>query len=186
MPIEHELKFVLRLDDRLQYEARRLGELWEVEQGYLTKENGITIRLRKTLERDLGNIRYYFQTKCKVAKKFQSDTKSRIVEIGTEIDEHDFTMLWPTTEGRIHKLRYRIPIADEVWEVDFFKDEENSTYFVMAEVEIADDGSNRFRSEMPKFIEDSIVFSVPVGDSRFSNRKLGNIRYATELYRSLV
>lgn len=182
MPIEHEIKVVVRLDDELEYEAREMGRAIRIEQGYLTKENGISVRLRKTLESQSGISRYYLQNKCKVEQK-------RVIEIGTQISEDDFKLLWPAADNKITKTRYCIRgeyneefSGHEQWELDFFKDG-NKTYFIMAEIEFPE--SQKYpRSTMPDFIKKNVVYSVPRGDSRFSSRKLGNVRYAAELYRS--
>lgn len=184
MSVEHELKFVLRLDDNLLEEANKLADSCEIKQGYLAKENGFSIRLRKKTTNDKTD--YYFQCKHKVPKTKQ------VIEISTEILKSDFTSLWSSTKNRLRKTRFYLggeynhqyQLLEELV-LDFFKDRNGKIYFIMAEIEFPFEAEAPLTS-MPDFIVSNLVFKVPLGDSRFSSRKLGNIKFATELYQSLV
>lgn len=188
MPVENELKYILRLDDDLQYQARESGLPYKIEQGYVLKENGVSIRLRKVLEGRTGYTHHYMQTKFK-----RKAGKKGVIEISSEISPSDFEELWSMTQGRVSKIRYTIPGSydeggelKEVWEVDFFKcPESGRTYLIVAEIEYSEHRDAPLTPK-PQFIEENIVYSVPRGDGRFSNRKLGNTEYATQLYESLV
>lgn len=185
MPIENELKFVIRLDDNIESEARKIGKLRKIEQGYIAedKRSKITLRLRKVTEDD-GAVRLLLQMKCK-------QRRSGVIEIGTDIDQNDFDRLWERAKGRLVKHRYCIEAGTndngvkEVWELDFFKTRMNTNYFVLAEIEIPE-AELTHKLAMPELISGHVVYPVPRDDTRFSNRKLGNIKYATRLYRSVL
>lgn len=192
MPIENELKFVVRLDDKLEKEAKELGKCLLIEQGYIAEDRRtkIMLRLRKVTQPD-GAVEHLMQMKCK-AYKYKG-----LIEVGTHIDEKDFHRLWKLAKGKLIKSRYCIETglqADqsnnpdhevrEKWELDFFKTE-GKNYFVLAEIELPEEQDD-WRFPMPGLIEGNVVYSVPRNDTRFSNRKLGNVEYATRLYKSVL
>jgi len=186
MPTENEIKHVLKLDDSLHYEARKLGRAFRISQGYVGKGNGHQLRIRKELESDTGLTRHYMQAKFSI----QSPT-ARVIEISTKIPERDFKDIWRKTKTRVTKFRYKIMTGydpnfecEEIWDVDFLKTSEGDTYFVLAEVELPE-GHTEPKFEIPGFITENLVFKVPIEDTRFSNRKLSDVAYASELYRSL-
>ena len=206
MPVENEIKYVLRDTDALLHYVQEFGETSTIEQGYISRESRLMVRVRKRLESRTGLIRYLFQTKYKssdvsynpIEKKITKVPK--IIEITAKIDEKDFDDFWENAKGKLLKIRYVIKDANkmykhlktangepwqEVWEVDFFKTMDNETYFVMAEVEIPE-GRKEPLFDAPDIIKHNTVFRVPLGDSRFSNTHLGDVKYATKLYESLL
>jgi len=198
MPTENELKFVLRIDDSIQYEAMEASyESLKIEQGYLkpakTKDK-LCVRVRKQLNRE-GVTRRFLHVKMN--GRGLSKDQVRRIEIETEIDERDFADFWEKAKGKLVKVRYLIKSAThnfhedhegnlwtEKWEVDFFKTGDNQTYFSVAEVEIPECEKEPL-FEIPELIRKNTVFRVPLGDSRFSNSRLGDVGYATKLYQSL-
>jgi hypothetical protein len=122
---------------------------------------------------------------------------ARQIEVGTEIDERDFLDFWKKTKGRIRKSRYyyQTDTTDrfmdkhgqawkETWELDFFKKPDHNNYFVLAEIELPE-GVTEPLFAVPELVRDNTVFQVPQGDSRFSNTRLGDRKYANRLYQSL-
>ena len=104
MPIENELKFVVRLDDKIENEAKKLGKCLQIEQGYIAedKRTRVTVRLRKVIEPD-GVVQHLMQVKCKAYSK-----QKGLIEVGTPIDEKDFQSLWRLAKGKLVKSRYCI------------------------------------------------------------------------------
>jgi len=189
LPIENELKFVVRLDDKLEEEAKQLGNCLKIRQGYIAEDRKtkITVRLRE-ITYPSGQIKMFLQTKCKTFNFPKSVDKSTIIEVGTEIDTSDFNRLWKLATCKLTKSRYCIDVgtakSKETWELDFFKTKNNLNYFILAEIELPE-ASDEWHYPMPKLIEGNVVYYVPWNDNRFSNRKLGNIKYATKLYNSV-
>ncbi len=206
MPVENELKYVLLNDDALQHQAMEAGEALKLEQGYIHRKSRLTVRVRKVLESRTGLVRHFFQTKYKSSNvSYNAIDKKitkipRIIEISTGINKKDFNDFWENAKGKLLKIRYVIKdvnkvhehfetaegdLWQEVWEIDFFKTMDNETYFVMAEVEIPE-GRKEPLFDMPDIIKQNTIFRVPLGDSRFSNTRLGDVKYATKLYKSLL
>jgi len=164
MPIENELKYVLKLDlpeNSFLYDSKSI-----LKQYYLYNN----VRLRHS---NLDNS-YIF---C-----FKQPYKDNYLEIETKIDKSDFDILSSTASVSLSKIRYTINYGNLKWEIDFFK-KKNETYFVMAEHEMPEE------QDTPKFIPDLItanqIFAVPKDDKRFSSKKLADVYYARNLYKSL-
>lgn len=165
MAIENERKYVLRLDFS---EAALSGWAQEkIEQSYL--EPGVRIR-----EINGEPIFTY--------KKFVPG--NGLVEIETPITANDYLTLRKVSSEFIRKTRYKRVIDGEEWVVDFLKDENNQTYFVMAEVEMepGQDLPNTFPIELLE----TIVHTVEREDLRFTNRHLSDPRGARRLYEELI
>ena len=164
------------------------------------------VRVRRQLESRTGLVRHFFQAKYKSSNVSYNAIERkitkvpRIIEISTEIDKKDFDAFWEKAKGKLLKIRYVIQDISkvhehletaegepwqEVWEIDFFKTMDNETYFVMAEVEIPE-GRKEPLFDVPDIIKQNTIFRVPLGDSRFSNTHLGDVKYATKLYTSLL
>jgi len=189
MPIENELKFVLKNADSIQYEAMEASyECLKIDQGYVEAGTDLTVRVRKVLNRE-GIIRHFLQVK--------TDSNRGRIEVSTLISEKDFTVFWKKAKGKLFKIRYLIKskthdyhedhdghLWTEIWEMDFLKTGDNVTYFSVSEVELPE-GVKEPLFEVPDVIRNNTVFRVPPGDSRFSNSRLVDVGYATELYKSL-
>ncbi|SEA26535.1 CYTH domain-containing protein [Desulfuromusa kysingii] len=128
--LEIERKFVLhRLPEKLLSNAH--GD--EIKQGYLLRENGRELRVRKR------NGEYWMTVK-------QGSGLSRS-EQECQIPAEQFAMLWPLTVGRqVEKTRYSIKQGDLLFEIDQFK--EKLQPLILLEVEFTN-------------LEKSQLFSVP-------------------------
>ncbi len=161
MPVENERKYVLPAD----FDAGRLKD-WqrvEVQQAYL--DDGPRIR-------QFGG-EYIF-----TYKKWVPSARE-LVEIETALSREDFELLWPLCVEAVRKTRYLKVTTDGEWVVDFLRDDKGRVYFVQAEVEMS-----RFVTEpdeIPAEIAGHIVFAVPPGDNRFTNKKLSDRGYARDL-----
>jgi CYTH domain-containing protein len=136
---------------------------------------GIALRFRKVKSRK--KISFYMTFKTTV------NGGGRTVEIEKKISKRDFNDIWPMCLNKLDKIRYHIHSGDELWEIDFFRDYTNKTYFAMAEIEMPE--SQIYPKVLPTFIKNNLIFEVPLLDSRFSSKLLGDVKYAINLLRSL-
>lgn len=167
MPTENERKYVLALDAEPQFSgiARPLY-IW---QGYPSAMRGMTVRVRRVLEGDRNT--YVFTYKNNVGK--------RVIEIEQEIDERDYTDLWNQSLVRFEKIRYKYAAPYKGWEVDFFKDHDNKTYFAMAECEMPE--YQKEPDKFPKLVKNNLLYEVAWNDERFSSKLLADPRHAKKL-----
>lgn len=179
MPTEHEYKYVLSMDTDEEYFKEHCEKHFVIQQGYLAFSKGMTCRVRSSRQ-GLASVKWFLTFKQKV--------RNRVIEVEKRLDDRDGNDLWSVCVGRLKKDRYAICDEDAadngkfgVWEVDFFK--KGNLYFVLAEVELAE-GSPRIAS--PDFIKDNLLYEVPLTDDRFSNKRLGDVEYATSIYQKIV
>lgn len=211
MPTENELKIVLSNVDSLIDKISEAAEhALVIRQGYMHRKSKLTVRVREQTElADNAVASYFLQTKLKLNKsvdfaKFleigniQRTSPGRVIEISKEIDKRDFLDFWEKSKGRLSKCRYILYAGTsdghkdhhgnpwkEIWEVDFIKNTAtDQTYMVIAECELPENVQEPL-FPIPDIIKDHTVFRVPLRDSRFSNSRLGNIKYARRLYKSL-
>lgn len=142
-----------------------------IKQGYLAFSKGMTTRIRciTTLKKE----RWYLTFKQKI--------NSRVIEIEKKIDSRDGHDLWDVCVGKLKKNRYAIDNEGVTWELDIFK--KGTLYFILAEVEL-EEGAPRPKT-VPPFLKDYILYEVPLTDDRFSNKRLGDAEYATNLYKQI-
>jgi len=128
MPIENERKFVLLDDGRLEQQLAHVPGVTKsfLRQAYLDV-SGMRIR---SLEAD-GRKRYVFT--------YKREVDGQVVEIETEISPVDFERLWSQRRETLQKMRYSWTDGPFHWDVDFFKADDNRTYFTQAEVEMPED-----------------------------------------------
>lgn len=110
MAFEIERKFLIRRPDISSLK----GEVWEIEQTYLTASSGETRRIRRVVSG--GTERFFFTEKRRV-------TSITRIENEREIDraEYDTLMAERDSELRcIRKTRIRIPDGKHTWEIDLF------------------------------------------------------------------
>ncbi|MEQ1819451.1 MAG: hypothetical protein ABL871_12650 [Terricaulis sp.] len=107
-----------------------------------------------------------------------------LVEIETEISREDFDMLWPECVTGLHKTRYAKRDDAGDWVVDFLRDGAGALYFVLAEVELPRgvEAPSVIAPEIAPFV----VHAVAATDSRFTNKRLTDVAYASELYREIT
>jgi CYTH domain-containing protein len=101
------------------------------------------------------------------------------LEIETDIVKEDFDILWKTAHKIVSKVRY----VYRGWEVDFFKNDNGKNYIAVAEIELPP--KIKWPDVVPQIIKENIVYVVPIEDKRFSNKKIGNIKYATRLLENI-
>ena len=202
MPTENELKFVLKLDDSIQYQAMEAAyDTLKIEQGYFNAGKDLTVRVRQQLNRE-GIIRRFLQVKFNAARSTLNDDMKivedgRRIEVSADINERDFEDFWKKTKARVTKTRYLIQtkthdlhkdeegnLWTERWDIDFMKTGDNQIYFSVAEVEIPERVKEPL-FDIPGFIQENTLFRVPRRDSRFSNSRLADVGYATKLYKLL-
>lgn len=175
MPTEHEFKYVLRICLELEdaiLEDRFASVVW-INQGYLKGD----VRIRR-IKASQGGPSWIFTFKQKVG--------NRVIEIETPLDARDGEDLHNLSFDKVRKCRHTINYRrlGQRWEVDFLHDEENNWYFALAEIEMKE--GEEAPTELPFFIKDFLVYKVPLTDDRFSNRKLGDVKYASDLYLTLT
>lgn len=121
---EIEKKFLLATDD-----WRHLGTGEPYCQGYLNAEKGRTVRIRTIKDRGILTIKG--------------------PNIGGTRLEFEYDIPWQDAQEMLHqlcrkplieKIRYKIPFAGFIWEVDEFKGENEGLLF--AEIELAYEGQN--------------------------------------------
>jgi len=127
----------------------------EINQGYLTDENGKVIRYRRKGDK-------FYKT-----HKSPTDNPAQRLEDEVEITEEDFNAKWPQTEGcRIRKFRYHIEYGDKMIELDVFLGD--NVGHMMAEVEFeTTDASDAF--EPPTWLEKK---NEVTEDARYGNAEI--------------
>ncbi|RTK96625.1 MAG: hypothetical protein EKK64_03305 [Neisseriaceae bacterium] len=174
MPTENELKFVI--DKRCEKRIKKTSkESYDINQGYLIATRGITVRIRKSIEKHNKKCKNYFTLKV--------NTNGRTVEIEQEIDERDFKDLWNIALNKLQKIRYVLKNKKERWELDFFKDHKNQTYMAIAEIEMPEE--QQHPNTIPDIVKENLIYQVPLIDIRFSNKLLSDARYAKELIKEV-
>lgn len=147
----------------------------EISQGYLIATRGITVRVRKSARKN-GKSEYYFTLKV--------NTAGRVIEIEKNLDKRDFTDLWGIALNKLEKIRYIVKYAGSNWELDFFKDYRGETYMAVAEIELPEDQLEP--NSLPEIVKQNLIYKVPLTDARFSNKLLGDARYAAELLQEIL
>ena len=179
MPTEHEYKYVLSMETDEKYFKEYCEIHYAIQQGYLAFSDGMSCRVRSIRQSGESDrhTKWFLTFKQKVG--------DRVIEVEKELDRRDGEGLWSVCVGRLKKDRYVIKDNDDVeWEVDFFKISlTNHLYFVLAEVEL-EEGSPRI--EPPLFITLHLLYEVPLTDDRFSNKRLGDVEYTTDIYQKIV
>jgi CYTH domain-containing protein len=176
MPTENEMKFLLRLNCESKI-TPFCTTAKDIKQGYLFTSKGASLRVRRSQIRGSSGSSY--------TMTYKSHTHAgRVVEIETSIDERDFSDLWPQCVQKLVKTRYICPHKKDVWEIDFFHCHRDETYIVIAEIEMPE-GKQR-PNVIPDFVKECLVMEVPLTDCRFSSKLLADVRYATDLYSTVL
>lgn len=176
MPTENERKWVLYMECEEQIN-KLAEEKWRIHQGYLMVGKGTSLRIRKQSDRLNKKLIYTMTFKSTVAT-------GRVVEIEKRLDERDFNDLWPMSFNKVEKIRCVIYDKNhEMWEIDFFKDHNQQTYFAMAEFEMPE--GKKEPDSLPPFIKNNLLHEVALTDCRYASKLLGDVRYALDLYSSL-
>jgi CYTH domain-containing protein len=154
----------------------------DISQGYLVRGNDIGLRIRSTKHSGgLGK-----ESKKIWCLTLKQDVCDKTIEVEHQLTEEDAEALWSKCSGKLRKTRYVFmtlnKYEEDIWEVDFFYDENDDLYFAMAEIELSFGAE---RPPVPEFLENFVIFEVPLTDSRFSNKKLGDVEYSRNLYKEL-
>lgn len=174
MPTEHEYKFVLRKEIADDVEISQLPTT-TIRQGYLAASDSMDLRIRHTAHPN--NTEFWTVT-------FKQKVAGRKIELEQKVDVRDGLDLWEVSGTKIKKVRHYLgnPRQGPVWEIDLFY--ANDLYFAMAEIELPEGAPPP--EELPELIEAYLVLKVPLTDSRFFNKNLGNVESVTSLYEELL
>jgi len=165
MPTENELKYVLRLESENEI-SDLSNKHYAICQAYMAFSKGISLRVRS-----LDDSKFIMCYKQKV--------KGRVIEIQKKISRRDFEDLWSVSMGKLEKIRYNLVHGSAIWEVDFFKDIDE-TYFALAEIEMPE--SQLQPDSIPDIIMSNLIYEVDRSDDRFASKRLADINYARKLY----
>ena len=168
MPIENERKFVLGQDGELEGQLAKMPGVARnfLRQAYLDS-SGVRIR---SIEAD-GKTDHVFTYKRMV--------EGQVVEIETGLSVIDFKRLWTQRKETLQKVRYSWNEGHFHWDVDFFKRDDGSTYFAMAEVEMPEEDTEP--PPLPARLSAHLLGTAPAGDQRFTSKRLADQAHATAL-----
>lgn len=177
MPTEHEFKYVISMDLLNTYPEEKIRMLADshiiIKQGYLAFSKGMSCRIRCATES--GKDRWFLTFKQKVT--------DRVIEIEKRLDNRDGQDLWEIAVGKLTKDRYIIKHTGICWELDLFKMTDGGIYFVLGEIELSE-GAPRPKS-VPPILKKHVLLEVELTDDRFSNKRLGDVDYARNLYKQM-
>ena len=177
MPTEHEFKYVISLDLTREYTEDQLkvvcSEHRAIEQGVLLHGSGSYLRVRRSVTK--AGVQNFLTFKLKDA--------DRTIEVEQPIDARDATDLWRRCYFKLKKDRYIYTENGLKWEIDLFKDGER-VYFILAEVELPEEAPRP--KKLPAFLKRHLLYEVPLTDDRCSNKRLGDVEYASKLYEQLA
>jgi CYTH domain-containing protein len=172
MPIENERKFVLDENGKLEPSLAKLAGVTRrvLRQAYLDS-SGLRIRAIE----GLGPIRHVFSYKRPIGQQ--------TVEIETDIAAIDFERLWTLRRETLRKVRYSWDEGRFHWDVDFFKADEDRTYFALAEVEMPEEETEP--PPLPPWLAAHLIGRVTLGDPRFTSKRLADQARARALLAAL-
>ena len=199
MPIERELKYVLKWTPELAHDLRVAASAekkpvggtvyaYSIDQGYLQKGS----RVRRLNPVFLTGIPSgVAEPRCRFTYKQKLKDRPGLLEIECDIEESDFNLAWSEAERKLYKVRVVLPMGNFVFEIDHFYENSASVsngdepYLVLCELELPYTGTDfAYKPEdvsLHPIIEKYLLFAVPEGDDRFSNRKLGDRHYVTKV-----
>jgi hypothetical protein len=172
MPIENERKFVL--DDLSGALESRLGAQPGVKRTYLRQAYLDASGLRIRAIEGASGTKHIFSYKRMV--------DDQMVEIETEIAAIDFERLWKIRRETLQKARYTWREGRDgryQWDVDFFKADDGSTYFGLAEVEMPETDTQP--PPPPAVLAPHVLLLAPRNDPRFTSKRLADQGHAERL-----
>lgn len=177
MPTENERKYVLKPSCE-EAVSGMASQKYDISQGYLIATRGITVRVRKSVPVYANGSKggYFFTLKA--------NTNGRCIEVENKLDKRDFDDLWGIALNKLEKVRYEVKNGRHLWECDFFRDYKGETYIAVAEVELPE--GQLEPDSLPFFIRENLLYKVPLTDTRFSNKLLGDARYALDLINEIM
>jgi CYTH domain-containing protein len=185
MPTEHEYKYLLSLDVDNEELQKLCSGYSEIQQGYLAVSDDMNLRVRHSM--------YYPEGEGVWVLTFKQKIMGRQIEVEQELELRDGMDLWEVSTRKLKKVRFLFADGRIVWELDlFFGPDPRSeihfhtkVYFAMMEVEVNEGAP---RPDLPKsleFLKKHILYEVPLTDDRFSNKNLGDVSFATDLYQQI-
>ena len=144
---EIERKFLVKGDF-----AKEIFQTTEIKQGYLCRDNGITVRVR--IKGDKGFLT--IKGRRIGISRFEWEKEITV--------EEALALLEQTDSGCIEKTRHMVKNTDgrHIWEVDEFHGDNEG--LVVAEIELADENEP---FDIPEWIGDEVT-----DDSRYYNAQL--------------
>ena len=181
MPTENERKYVLNIEceKHLENNCKKIDKFL-LHQGYLAFSKGMTLRLRSCQQ--IINNNLVGEIKRKLC--YKQKVNDRVIEIEKKIDKRDFDDLWTTCLNKVQTYRYSFYLDKNLWEIDFFKNHHNETYFAMAECEMSEDYIEP--EFIPEFIEKNILYFVPIDSDDYSTKRLACFSHAKKIYKKLI
>jgi len=186
VPRENEKKYVIDLEFEealpycLTFEDGKIDGPHCIRQGYLVSDKQdypTSLRVRETVQVN--------QTKPLYELCFKRDIGGEVVEIEKRIIWKDFEALWETTTSRVRKDRYKLCYKDSVWDIDFFLDSNNETYFILAEYELLE--YELTPEEIPSIIHSYLLHELDPGlETGFGSKDLADIVYAKQKYLEII
>lgn len=178
MPTEMEYKYLLSLDVANENLQEKCTGHSEIRQGYLASDDKMNLRVRHTLVRwDEG---FWVLT-------FKQKVPGRQIEIEQKLEARDALDLWEISGRKLKKVRHFFEdvVCDQraVWELDLFYGPD--LYFVMMEIEVEEGAPRPALPTSLEFLKKHILYEVPLTDDRFSNKNLGDVAFATDLYQQI-
>jgi CYTH domain-containing protein len=110
---------------------------------------------------------------------YKRPVDDQMVEIETEIAPVDFDRLWKLRRETLQKARYSWNDGHFHWDVDFFKGDDGSTYFALAEVEMPEGDS--VPPPPPAELASHVLLLAPRNDPRFTSKRLADRGHAERL-----
>lgn len=143
-----------------------------IEQRYFPK----TGRLRKISQENMVD-RYIFTFKHNLSY-IDGD-----LEIETDISKEDFDLGWRDCSHDILKNRITFSSGNHIWEIDFFKSPETGNHnLIIIECEVNKDKPDI--SCLPAYIRNNILYQIPIGNHKFSNKNLSFQNNIDEIYKT--
>lgn len=173
MAIENERKLMLRLDQAeqilhslAQHQLIYQIKFFDIQQHYLCDR----ARVRRSISTCsagfvMGQAQHHFAYKVRSGD-------GHLIEIETEITEHDHDQLITTSQGGLHKTRAKFSCGMITWDVDFFKDSNHHIMMVMAEAEMPSDQTSL--PTIHTLLAPYASFWVAKDDRSFDNKNLTN------------
>ena len=173
MSTEFEYKYFL--DVKIAVDPRLIGlPQGTIRQGYLATSDSMNARVRNCIYAN-GNEEWIYTFKQKVT--------GRQVEIEQSLNTRDGMDLWEVADLKLKKTRHYYENKDRtVWEIDLFYSSDG-LYMALAEIELPEGSPPP--NELPELLQKHLLFEVPLTDDRFSNKRLGDVKYVQRLYEEI-
>ncbi len=106
-------------------------------------------------------------------------TKSFLRQAYLDVSGMRIRRLWSQRRETLQKVRYSWSDGPFHWDVDFFKADDNRTYFTQAEVEMPEEQTEP--PPLPASLAGYLLATAPAGDPRFASKRLADQAHAEKL-----